>query len=91
MSYTIKQMQDELKHGWFPESKILVDGKEIVGLQNLDDNTLYLSTEPKIGECNTCGHAVYKNPHYQGGEYVTKCPQCNKALTEFQFTKTKHG
>lgn len=81
MSFTIKQLKEALQNGWLDDSHILVDGKHIKGIQNLNDNTLYISTEPKIGECKKCGHAVYRNPYYQGGEYLTKCPQCQIDLT----------
>lgn len=67
--------------------KILVDGKEVVHSQILDENTIHLSTTKPIGQCNNCGTLVYKLTDYKGGEYVARCPYCGCNKTESQICK----
>lgn len=84
MNYTIKNLKDDIKHGWKETSEIIVDKRKIKGLQSLDNGNLYISTYPKIGNCNLCGHAVYVRENFSGiNEYIGYCPNCNMLKTEF--------
>ena len=73
--------------GFNSEANVIIDGKPVVAIQNLDNGDIYLSSTKKIGECKECGHATYALSKYHGGEYVAYCPQCDNNKTEFGFIK----
>ena len=88
MEYNISLLKKDLV-GFRDDALVLIDGNNPKGLQNLSNGSLYISTTPKIGECNICGHAVYGVKNYTEGKYVGYCPECKSHKTENKILKKK--
>lgn len=82
----IKDIKNFLQ-GYSEESIIIFDRKNPTAITSLSNGDMYISSTNKIGNCKTCGYAIYGIQDYNGGEYVGYCPECDCNKTEFEFLK----